>query len=132
VSPEQPLPLPEGETVLEVLDPAVEAPAVSADQAIALARALEGNWVGESPQIQLLRLAFRDPGSEFAPVWTGWVILSTDIPWRGTGGPYRESPIPYAPTAALTWVYVTVDGEVPGLTQVGGEEPYSVPPSPAE
>jgi hypothetical protein len=131
--PEQPLPMAEGETVLAVLDPEVVKPSVNAEEAVALARASMGNRVGESPRVQLVRLAFRDPGSEFAPVWTGWITLSTDVPAHFTGGPYAADPAsPPSYAAIYTWVYFTPDGEVPGATQIGYATLESVPTLPEE
>jgi hypothetical protein len=130
---EEPLPVPEGATLLAVLDPEVVKPKVSAEEALALAAATMG-MVGESPRIQLVRLAFRDPYSAFGPEWTGWIILSTDIPGSGFGGPYLEDPPPPqpSPVATYTWVHVAVDGEVMGASQTEYESPESVPSIPPE
>jgi hypothetical protein len=129
-----PLPVPQGEAVLEVLDPAVARPAISVDEALALARAaFDGTGVGAAPHIQLVRVAFRDTQSAFGAEWTGWIILSTDLPWRGMGGPYRgpsaaPEPTPYA---TYTWIHVSLDGEVMGKAQDGYMSPDQVPPVPA-
>lgn len=129
---EPPLPVPQGETVLAVLDPAVVRPATSADEALALAHAAWPYDVGASPSIQLVRLAFLDPGSDFEAEWTGWIILSTDVRWHGTSGVYlgpsaKPAPTPYG---AYTWIHVSLSGKVIDLVQEGYENVGQVPPTP--
>lgn len=120
---ELPIPVPDGNRILAVLDPTVAKPRVSADQAVQLARAAFRRGVGESPSVQLATVAFRGSGSEFTPVWTGWIIVSTDLPGWSSCGPVacvvRRITIPYI------WVWVSVDGEVLGQTEapVGSTDP---------
>lgn len=126
-----PLPVPDGEIVLEVLDPAVLRPATSADEALALAHAALPYDVGASPSIQLVRLAFRDPGSDFGAEWTGWIILSTDVRWHGTGGVYlgpSAAPVP-TPFVTYTWIHVALNGDVLNVVQAGYESASQVPPT---
>ncbi|HYM52872.1 MAG TPA: hypothetical protein VEW45_05220 [Candidatus Dormibacteraeota bacterium] len=133
--PEQPLPVPDGETVLAVLAPEVVEPKVTAEEAIALVGASMGDMAWEPPRVQLVRLAFRDPYSAFGPVWTGWIILSTDLPGSLFGGPYLPDLSP-RPTISIvvtyTWFYVSPDGELMGETQVGYVTPGQVPSIPPE
>jgi hypothetical protein len=135
---EQPLPLPVpegGTTLLAVLDPDVVKPEVSAEEAVALIWAETSDIPEETPRVQLVRLAFRDPGSSFSPIWTGWIILYTELPGSGFGGPYLPdlSPMPTVSiVATYTWFYVSPDGEVLGETQVGYETVESVPSLPPE
>jgi hypothetical protein len=127
-TPEQPLPVPEGETVLEVLDPDVARPSTSADEALALARAASKYYIGAAPRLQFVRLAFRDPYSDFGPEWTGWIIFATDVRWHGGSGPFAgPQPTPYA---TFTWIHVSADGEVMDVTQNGYENADQVPPVP--
>jgi hypothetical protein len=130
--PEEPLPVPEGNTVVAVLDPAVEKPATSAEQAITLARDTMGKMVGESPYVQLVRMTARNATSRLNG-FTGWIILSTDVQSVDTAGGYFPwlSSVP-SPTvyATFTWTWVTVDGEVLGTTQAGYTSQDSVPALP--
>jgi hypothetical protein len=129
---EQPLPVPPGDTVVAVLDPAVESPAISADEAIALARATVGGSVGQSPYVQLVRMTASNTTSPLNG-WTGWVILSTDVPSLEIGGGYFPwlSPSPaVAPAATFTWVWVGLDGKLlESVTQMDFP-PDEVPPLP--
>jgi hypothetical protein len=125
-NPEQPIPVPDGTRILAVLDPEVVRPQVNADQAVELAGATFGRGVGESPSVQLATVAFRDGGSEFTPVWTGWIILSTDLPGWSSCGPFAC--VPKRITVPNTWVWVTVDGEV--LSMVEGPVASSEPTLP--
>lgn len=132
-SAEEPLPVPAGETLLAVLDLEVVKPKVNAEEAVALIWADAEEIFPESPRVQLVRLAFRDPYSAFGPVWTGWIILYTELPGTFTGGPYLGDPHPVpSHTAVYTWFYVSPDGEVMGETQVGYETVESVPSLPPE
>jgi hypothetical protein len=116
----------DGTRILAVLDPEVVKPQVSADQAIELARAAFRTGVGESPTAQLATVAFRDGGSAFSPVWTGWIIVSADVPGWSSCGPFacvtRRIIIPYI------WVWVSVDGDV--LSESQGPVASTEPPLP--
>jgi hypothetical protein len=93
---------------------------VSAEEAVALARANMGDMVGESPSVQLVQLTGIEPDNGF----TGWMILSTDIL------AYPQQP--YDPDASVqptvsaiatyTWVLVTPEGEVRLAIQDGLDE----------
>jgi hypothetical protein len=124
---QEPLPVPEGDSILAVLDPEVVKPKVSAEEAVALARASMGNMVGSSPRVQLVHMTGRDsdwPQDGF----TGWIILSTDV----VGQPHY----PYDPktdppiVATYTWVLVRSDGEVWLAVQNMFDAPERVPPLP--
>jgi hypothetical protein len=122
----EPLPAPLGEAIVAVLDPAVEAPAISADEAIALAREIVPNQVGKSPRAQLVQMTSETKGS-WVDGFTGWIILSTDIIGQ-SHDPYYASPTPIY--ATYTWVYVSLDGEVLGTSKDLYDGPEFVPPLP--
>lgn len=130
---DEPLPVPEGFTIAEVVDPTAETGSVSADEAVASARATMGSWVGTSPLIQLVRLGPAEDRTSDLSDFTGWVILSTDVPDRSLGGiplPEGMTPAPETIYATYTWVWVTLDGEVLGASQTSYETPESVPDLP--
>ena len=122
----EPLPAPEGETIVAVLDPGAAKPKVGAEQAIALARGSMGNRVGASPRVQLVQLATRDADS-YLNGFVGWIILSTDVPGYPVG-PYDAQAAPII--ATFTWVHVTADGEVLDAAQTMYQDPGSVPSLP--
>ncbi|HTE66908.1 MAG TPA: hypothetical protein VK736_11725 [Candidatus Binatia bacterium] len=98
-------------------------PKVSAEEAVDLAFDVFVHYLPEEPpKVQLLRIQFSQAGSDFdyEPVWTGWVIFSTDIRWGGGYGAYGVDPAAQPTMAAtFTWLYVSVDGKVLHETQNG-------------
>lgn len=126
---QEPLPAPDGTTIIAVLDPAVERPTIGADQAIAIARAAMGSWVGNSPMVQLVQTTARDPESTLSN-FTGWVILSTVIPYWYTGPAPDTSAAPFVPAATYTWMWVTSAGQVLDGIQIVYDAPEEVPPLP--
>lgn len=120
------LPMPDADIVSRVLDETSVAPTISADQAIALARANPSHLVGESPMVQLVSTTTTRPGSPLDG-FTGWVILSTDVPG------YLYGPIT-APSVTIfstySWVFVALNGDVLVATQNSYLTPESVPALP--
>jgi hypothetical protein len=129
---DQPLPVPDGVTIVEVLDPAVASPQIGADDAIELARNHMSRWVGESPWVQLVRLDVDQEG--YLEGFVGWILLSPDVADADIGGlPVTDTSAP-PPSPRIydtyTWVWVAVHGEVLGATQLSYENAEAVPPLP--
>jgi hypothetical protein len=121
---EEPLPMPDGLTIVEVLDPLAEAPPISADQALAFARASGlSNMVGESPRVQLAGVTGHDP--DWAS-FTGWIILSTDLRTFVGGGAYAQPWPTLSPV--YTYLFVTLDGELLNAIQINPPEALSSSP----
>jgi hypothetical protein len=132
VGSDEPLPVPDGVTIAQVLDPAVEA-TISADEATELARASMGGWVGGAPLVQLVRIGTAPDRDSYLSDFTGWIIFSTDVPDTQSGGiplPEGTTPAPRTIYATYTWVWVTLDGDVLGTSQTSYETADQVPDLP--
>jgi hypothetical protein len=118
--------MPDADVTSTVLDRASVAAQVSADEAIAIARANASRLVGKSPLVQLVSTTARSPDSQLNG-FVGWVILSTDVPGF-VGGPITAPPIDVL--ATYSWVFVSVDGDVVAATQTMYVTPESIPALP--
>lgn len=92
----------------------------------AIARESPSGLVGISPRVQLVSTITTRPQSPLAR-FTGWVILSTDVPGYLWGPINRPSVTEYA---TYSWVFVTLNGEVVVSTQNTYLTPESVPALP--
>ncbi|HET7685072.1 MAG TPA: hypothetical protein VFM19_01545 [Candidatus Limnocylindria bacterium] len=124
-APAQPLPLPEGMSS-RVVDPASEAPTLTAEQAIMVARKNPSQLVGGAPVAQFVTTTAQDPESPLNG-FTGWVVLSTDVP-PFISGPIAKPSIEVF--ATYSWVFVAGDGAVVAATQNSYLTPESVPAIP--
>lgn len=116
------LPMPDGMDS-RVIDPATEAPSLTAEQAVAAARENPSQLVGAAPRVQFIAATARDPESPLNG-FTGWVVLSTDIPPFIAGPITRPSITVFA---TYSWVFVATDGSVVAATQNTYLTPESIP-----
>lgn len=122
----QPLPLPDANYVGTPVDSTLSL-GISADEAVAIARANPSHLVGTAPLVQLMNLRHAPLGDPPLDALV-WVILSDDV-FVPIHGPIDRPEI--TPVATYAWVIVDTEGNVLQATANTYLTPESVPELPA-
>ena len=123
------LPVPDGMAVVAVLDPQTEAPSITAEEAVTIARADGSNLVGRSPIVQLVRTSASWPGSKLDG-FTGWIVFSTDVPGYLWPPHIPNAPTPRPIIATYSYTFVSLDGTVVSALQLTFQVGDDIPPIP--
>jgi hypothetical protein len=131
-----PIPLPDDSYIGEELPISGVLPIdISADEAIAIARANPSHLVGTNPVVRLMHVTRDAEDADGDLDAIGWVILSTDAQVPIMGGPARADSDKVEsdePVVSLAWVMVDGSGELLISTANTYYEADEVPPVPVE